>query len=367
MERIEVPAERGTYRVLVGKDLLDELPRLLEEAGLQRELPVVSDANVGPLWARGAAETLGSGPPLELPAGEPAKRWPQVERICRWLLARGVGRGAAILGVGGGVVTDMTGFAAAVYLRGIRWAAVPTTLLAMVDASVGGKTGINLDEGKNLIGAFWSPALVVADVGTLATLTQRELRAGLAEAVKTAWIGDRTLLELITGAGDGYTPEDAGRWVSLVAGCVRVKARVVAEDERERGGRQALNLGHTVGHALEAATGYRRFLHGEAVAWGLRVAARLARRRGMLSAEAEKELLEAVASLEPLPPIDDLDGDTILAHVGMDKKRDAGGVAWVLPTDEGVVLGQRIEPDELRGVLANDFRRGAVWDRMEGP
>lgn len=353
MEGIEVAAERGVYQVLVGEGLLGELPGLLRGVGLETTPAVVTDATVGPLWARETAAALGSGPPMELPTGESAKRWPRVESICRWLLARGAGREAVLLGIGGGVVTDMTGFAAAIHMRGIRWVAAPTTLLAMVDASVGGKTGINLDEGKNLIGAFWPPSLVVADVGTLATLAQRELRAGLAEAIKTAWIGDHGLLGLIASLGGTYATGNADRWVSLVAGCVRVKARIVAEDERESGARQALNLGHTVGHALEAVTGYERFLHGEAVAWGLRAAVRLSRARGLLSREAEMELLGALDLLEPLPPLADLEPDAILAHLVVDKKRDAAGVAWVLPTDEGVVVGQRIGTAELRKVLGN--------------
>jgi len=351
MERIEVPAERGLYAVLVGEGILGDLPLLLEEAGLKVRPAVVSDLNVGPLWARGVAGRLGSVPPLELPAGEPAKRWSGVERICRWLLARGAGRDSIVLGTGGGVVTDMTGFAAAIYLRGIRWTAVPTTLLAMVDASVGGKTGINLDEGKNLVGAFWPPSLVVADVATLATLPPRELRAGLAEVIKTAWIGDRSLLETIGSTGAEYAPERSGQWIALVAGCIGVKARIVAEDEREAGARQALNLGHTVGHALESVTGYQRFLHGEAVAWGLRVAAELARRRSLISTASCAELLAAVAALEPLPPIGDLDPDAVLAHLEVDKKRDAAGIAWVLPSEDGVILGQRVGSHELLEVL----------------
>ena len=351
MERIGIHAERGDYEVLVGEGLVAELPDLLREAGITTAPPVVTDRTVGPLWARAAAGLLASGPPLELPPGEPAKRWPQVESILRWLLSLGKDRGTVLLGIGGGVVTDMTGFAAAIYLRGISWVAVPTTLLAMVDASVGGKTGINLDEGKNLVGAFWPPSLVAADVETLSTLPERELRAGLAEAVKTAWIGDRSLLELIPDAGKGYSPAEADRWVALVAGCVRVKARIVMEDEREAGARQALNLGHTVAHALEAATGYERFLHGEAVAWGLRATALLARRRGVLSPDAERRLLGAVDALGPLPPIDDLDPETLLAHLALDKKRDVAGVAWVLPTDEGVVLKQRLATEEVREAL----------------
>ena len=248
--------------------------------------------------------------------------------------------------VGGGVVTDTVGFAAAVFLRGVSWIAVPTTLLAMVDASVGGKTGVNLDQGKNLVGAFWPPRLVVVDVTTLATLPSRELQAGMAEVVKTAWIGDHDLLASTPRAVTSFDALTAEGWQDLVMRCLAVKARVVSNDEREAGSRAALNLGHTIGHALEAATGYRRFLHGEAVAWGLLAAARLARRRDVLSAEGETRMCAAVRAIGDLPDITDIDPESLRSHIGRDKKRDSEGVAWVLPSDRGVVLNQRIATDE---------------------
>ncbi|MCG6964872.1 MAG: 3-dehydroquinate synthase [Acidobacteria bacterium] len=351
MQRIEVAGERGSYDVVVGRGLLGRLPALIEEGGVEGRAAPVTNTTVGPLHARSAAAAAGWGQPLELQDGEEFKRWESAEHICRWLLAGDYGRRDPLVAIGGGVVTDVVGFAAAVYLRGIEWVAVPTTLLAMVDAAVGGKTGVNLEEGKNLLGAFWPPRLVVADVDALVTLPERELRAGLAEVVKGAWIGDHGLLELLPNHTTGFGDLSPQAWQELVVRAVRIKTKVVTADERETGSRQALNLGHTLGHALESVTSYQRFLHGEAVAWGMRAAAAIANRRGLLSDRSCARLEEAVHALGPVPPLADLDPEELLAHIGRDKKRDRGGVAWVLPTDEGVVLGQRVEPVEVREVL----------------
>jgi 3-dehydroquinate synthase len=289
---------------------------------------------------------------VELPCGEANKNWATVEVTCRRWLADGVDRGSSALAIGGGIITDTVGFAAATYLRGIAWIAAPTTLLGMVDAAVGGKTGVNLPEGKNLVGAFWPPRLVIADTNTLSTLPARELRAGLAEVVKAAWISDHELLKLIPDAAvlshDSLPPQ---AWETLVARSVAIKAEIVADDEREAGRRKALNLGHTMGHALEAATRYERFLHGEAVAWGLEAAAILGRRHGLLSADGEKEVRAASRKLSERPGIADLDAETVCGYIAVDKKRDADGIAWVLPTDDGVVLDQRVETAEAVDVF----------------
>ncbi len=316
-----------------------------------RPRSVVCDSTVGPLWGTAAAASLDS-PLIELADGEEHKRWSTVEELLGRWLDEGLHRGDSVAAVGGGVLTDTVGFAAAVFLRGISWIVIPTTLLAMVDASVGGKTGVNLDQGKNLVGAFWPPRLVVIDVDTLATLPERELRAGAAEVVKTAWIGDRGLLELMPPSPlNRYTSLSPDEWEELVMRSLAVKAEIVGEDEREAGRRAALNLGHTLGHALEAATGYRRFLHGEAVAWGLLAAARLGGRHGQLGDDGEDQLRAAVAALGPLPPIADIDPESLRSHIGRDKKRDAEGVGWVLPTDGGVVLDQRVETCEVLEVF----------------
>ncbi len=358
MRELAVRSERGAYRVVVGEGLVWS-PEVFRGYVVGRQAVVVSNVTVGPLYAGELARVFGLAEPLELPDGERYKAWPQVERICREALGRGVGREGLLVGVGGGVVTDMVGFAASVLLRGVDWIAVPTTLLAMVDAAIGGKTGIDLAEGKNLIGTFWPPRLVVADVGTLRTLPPRELRAGLAEVVKSAWIGDRGLLETLPPVEAGASL-DGPAWEELVARAAAVKVRVVEEDERESGVRQALNLGHTVGHALEAATGYRRFLHGEAVAWGLLVVGRISRERGLLSKEGWQALRAAVHRLEPLPPVADVDLETLVPYLGRDKKRDGEGVAWVLPKDDGVLVGQRVTDDELRAAW-EAVTAGSPW------
>ncbi len=343
METVVVRSERGDYPVTVGTGLLGRGEPIRRMTNGTRRL-LVTDTTVGPLHGLKAGEAVDARAVVELPPGEPSKAWPQVERILAAALAAGLGRGDVLVAVGGGVVTDMTGFAASILMRGVRWLAAPTTVLAMVDAAVGGKTGINLPQGKNLAGTFWPPLAVVADVGTLRTLPEREIRAGLAEVVKAAWIGDRELLGLLDPLPD---PAETGRWTAIVARAVRVKAQIVEQDERESGLRRVLNLGHTLGHALEAATEYRRFLHGEAVAWGMLAAGRIALGRGLLSEEAWHRLETAIATLGPLPPVGDLGIDSLEPFLARDKKRDAAGVAWVLPTDGGVAADQRIAPEEL--------------------
>jgi 3-dehydroquinate synthase len=355
MQRLTVESERGAYGVIAKAGAVNGLAEFLEKEGFRRPRSVVSNTTVGPLWGQPAAKSLGV-PMIELADGEEHKRWPTVEGLLgRWLEA-GFHRGDTVAAVGGGVLTDTVGFGAAVFMRGVDWVAIPTTLLAMVDASVGGKTGVNLEQGKNLVGAFWPPRMVVIDVETLSTLPERELKAGVAEVIKTAWIGDHELLKLIPSNFDALSRE---QWQQLVMRCVAVKAKVVSEDEREAGARAALNLGHTLGHALEAATGYTHFLHGEAVAWGLLAAARLGRRHGVLSGESEEALSAAVATLGPLPSLAEIDPEAVGSHIGRDKKRHDEGIGWVLPTDKGVALDQRIAVAEALEVL-RELKKTAI-------
>lgn len=359
MTTVTVSSSRGPYAVLVEVGAAADLVAACRASGLVAPAAVVTDSNVGPLWLDRIAPGTGESR-LELPAGEVFKRWPQVETLCSRWLADGLHRGSLVAAVGGGVVTDTVGFAASIFMRGIDWVAAPTSLLAMVDAAVGGKTGVNLAEGKNLVGTFWPPRLVVADPEVLATLPPRELRAGLAEVLKHGWIAERRLLEHLERPVGRFSDLTPATWRELIGRAVAVKAEVVAADEREAGRRKALNLGHTLGHALEAATGYERFLHGEAVAWGLIGEARLARRLGLISATGARRLEEAAARLGPLPPIADLSADHVLERLGRDKKRDDLGVGWVLPTDDGVELEVRVGAEDVR----------AMWDevqRVQGP
>ncbi len=347
MQELEIQTAHGPSKVLVGRGLLADATRLVDECTLPRPRSVVSNTTVGPLYGRVLATALALERCTELPDGEEHKVWPQVQGLCTEWLDQGLHRSDAVIAIGGGVVTDTVGFASSIYMRGVRWIAAPTTLLAMVDASVGGKTGVNLEHGKNLIGTFWQPSLVLVDVDTLETLPERERRAGMAEVIKSAWIGDRDLLDLI----DPSRPISDPLWEELVMRTIQVKARIVEEDEREAGLRKALNLGHSLGHALEAATGYKRFLHGEAVAWGMRAVAAIAAERGLLANPWRRQLEAAIDRLEPLPPVVGMEPDRILHYLSKDKKSDDSGVAWVLPSDGGVVLDQRVSIEEIEAVL----------------
>jgi len=335
----------------LGGGRLDAVPAIRAELAPGAAAFVVTDANVGPLHGEGVAAAL-DAPLLVLPAGEEHKRWASVERVVHWLLGCGVERRDLLVAVGGGVITDLVGFAAAVVLRGIRWIAVPTTLLGMVDAAVGGKTGIDLDLGKNLVGSFWPPAAVVADPQVLATLDSRELRAGLAEVVKAGLIAPSTLQHVIDRHLEAAVRGDLRQVADLIHASVRVKGEVVASDALEKGARASLNLGHTVGHALEAAAGYGRFLHGEAVCWGLLAVLRLARDRGLLSTADAQTWAARVGHLAPLPPISDLTWESLAPFVARDKKRAEGRVGWVLPRDGGVVMDAGVDDAEARAVYA---------------
>jgi 3-dehydroquinate synthase len=280
----------------------------------------------------------------DLPPGEASKNLAEVERSCQWLAEQGYDRGAAVVGVGGGAATDHAGFVAAIYLRGISFALCPTTLLAMVDASVGGKTGVDLPAGKNLVGAFHQPRAVIADLGFLETLPARERAAGMAEIVKAGLIADEALfvaLERLSGA------PDADALGEIIAAAVRVKAAVVTEDERESGRRAILNFGHTLGHALEAESSYA-LLHGEAVSLGMVAALELGRARGITDGAL---VPRAVALLARLGLPVDVGGrlePRVLARVEVDKKRVSQGVKFVFVPRLGEALVQEIPLDELK-------------------
>jgi len=295
---------------------------------------------------------------LDLRAGEACKNLTEVERSCEWLAARGYDRRAAIVGIGGGAATDHAGFAAAVYLRGIAFVTVPTTLLAMVDASVGGKTGVDLGAGKNLVGAFHQPRAVVADLGYLETLPARERVAGLAEVIKCGFIADPALLAATEAWGAGGAPSDPEAYRALVAGAVRVKAGVVAEDEHEGGRRAILNFGHTIGHALEAASGYA-LLHGEAVSLGMIAALSLGRARGVtpeaLLARARR-LLENVGL--PVDVERRLDAQ-VLARVGVDKKRQGAKIRFVFCPAAGEARLEDVTADDLASHFLSSSPCGA--------
>jgi 3-dehydroquinate synthase len=286
----------------------------------------------------------------DLPGGEACKTLAEIEKTTQWLAEQGYDRRGAVIGIGGGAATDHAGFAAAVYLRGVRFALVPTTLLAMVDASVGGKTAVDLPAGKNLVGAFHQPSSVVADLGFLETLPPRELRAGLAEVVKCGFIADPALLALCESLPPGATASAAslpsGAAAEMVARAVRVKAEVVAEDETESGRRAILNFGHTVGHALEAASNYG-LLHGEAVGLGMIAALELGEARGVgspaLTARARAVLTHLGLPTDLRPRLN----AEVLSRVTVDKKRRGGAIRFVFCTAAGETKLVDVSPDEI--------------------
>ncbi len=283
--------------------------------------------------------------------GEGRKTLSTAEGILELLVTAGLDRDAVLVACGGGVVTDLAGFVASVFLRGVPWVAAPTTLLAMVDASVGGKTGVDLRAGKNLAGTIHPPRAVVVDLDTLATLPRRERASGLAEVVKIALATDGDLLERISREAASLLGDEGVATEEIVRRAIERKVELVERDETDRGARRALNLGHTTGHALEAATGYGRFLHGEAVAIGLRVACEAATARGTLDSEVTRRVVRLLEALG-LPSVwpSDLDAEEVLARARFDKKAARGRLRLVLPTAAGAT--ELVEADLAELVAA---------------
>jgi 3-dehydroquinate synthase len=274
---------------------------------------------------------------LPLPGGEDQKRIEPLERLADEMVRAGGDRTSLVIAFGGGIVNDMGGFLAAIFMRGIPVLQIPTTLLAQVDASIGGKTGVNLVSGKNLIGSFHQPLAVLIDPALLDTLPDREYRAGLWEIVKAGIIREPELFRYLTDHGDAVLARARHAVNHIIAESVRMKAEVVSGDEREADMRRILNFGHTFGHALEAETAYTRFLHGEAVAWGMRAAVHLAEMTGHLSAEDSVEILEMLDFYGPIPPVDGIPVENLFARLVHDKKTVQGKVHFVLPVRIGEV------------------------------
>jgi len=285
---------------------------------------------------------------VQVPDGERQKNARTLQRIYDSFVSARLGRDSLVLAVGGGVIGDMGGFAAATYMRGVDWACVPTTLLSMVDSSIGGKVGINHPRAKNMIGAFHQPRAVVVDPAFLDTLPARQRQTGAYEVLKCGIIGDRRLFEALRKAPPSLEGWNAEALDEAIAAACRLKADVVSQDEREGGLRRVLNLGHTLGHAFEAVTDYRRFTHGEAVGWGLIAAASLARRRGLLSTVDFGEIAAAVDGLGPRPRLGALEPERVLDAVARDKKARDGRVPFILPTEIGAVT---IVPDVTTGEI----------------
>jgi 3-dehydroquinate synthase len=283
-----------------------------------------------------------------VPDGERFKSRATLDAVYDAFLAARLGRDGLVVALGGGVVGDLAGFAAATWMRGVDWVGIPTTLLSMVDSSIGGKVGINHAKAKNMIGAFHQPRAVVIDPAFLASLPVRELRSGAYEVLKCAILGDRALFASIRRAPAGLRGWDRVEVENAIASACRIKAEVVEKDEREGGLRRVLNLGHTIGHALEAVTRYRRFTHGEAVGWGTIGAAFVARRRGLLPEASFDAIASAVDHVGPRPRVSDLEAPKVLEALSRDKKAKAGRVPFVLPTAIGrVAVHDDVTRDEV--------------------
>jgi 3-dehydroquinate synthase len=354
IRRIPVEVPGAPHEITVGRGLSWLAAGRLVRAGVKRLL-IVTDEEVvkhaGSMLK--SLRSVAPDPVLHvLPPGETAKSIERLTDLYATLAKSGVDRKGALVALGGGVVGDVAGFAAATWLRGIAWLQIPTTLLAMVDSSIGGKTGLNIKAGKNLIGALHQPLAIFTDLAFLDSLPAEQFRTGWAEVIKTAIIAKPALFERLRLSRTALMARDPGELMHLITETCRLKAEVIAEDPEDRGRRAILNYGHTVGHALEAAAGYGRLLHGDAVAWGMQAAAHLSLRMGFCSAElvnAQEDLLRSYDLLRPLPAISPAG---VLAAMQHDKKSSDGEARWVLLRDLGrVEYGCPVPTGEVKAVL----------------
>src|SRR5260370_3516160 len=333
MKRIPVKSSAGPYTVLSGLGVIHRAVQAIAGLGRYSSVHVVSSPKVwravGKTVQRGLR--LSKGSPIHLfDDAESAKNLRSVEQITRSLCCAGADRKSLIVAVGGGVVGDVSGFAAAAYLRGVGLVHIPTTLVAQVDSSIGGKTGVNLPEGKNLIGSFYPPKLVLTDPGLLRTLSDREFRGGLAEVIKHAIIADAPMFASLEKDMEKILRRDGHVLGSLIPRNVEIKARVVSRDEREAGLREILSYGHTFAHALESVTKYRRYQHGEAVAWGMIAAAFLGHELGLTRAADVSRIVSLIRRLGPLPPWPHVPNAALLNAMRSDKKTRSGILRFVL-------------------------------------
>ena len=369
-------AETRLGRMVIGEGVLaTEVAAALGDLEARRAILVSEPGAWAAVGARLAEELARSGLPVErvlLPQGEAAKRLSVIEDAARELARLRVERREPLVAIGGGALGDAAGFLAATWLRGVPFIQVPTTLVAQIDSSIGGKTGVDLPEGKNLVGAFHQPASIVIDVAVLASLDPRQRRAALAEAVKMAALGDERLFSVLEADGAAMAAGDSGATESgalaeVVERAAWAKVEVVLADEREGGGRIALNLGHSLGHAIEAAAGFGGLLHGEAVAYGLRAAARIGVERGVTPGDRADRIERLLDELElgtaPLP----LDLGAVLDTLRVDKKHAAGALRWILPTKDGWAIDADVPEELVQEVTATVLAGRRSRAGTEGP
>ena len=360
---VSVDTGRERYDILIGSGLLAQ-PQAWTGLPKASRAVVVSNETIAPLWAERLVQVLRPHYPqitvLNLPDGEAHKDWPALNSIFNHLLEHAADRKTVLFALGGGVVGDITGFAAGCYMRGVPFVQVPTTLLAQVDSSVGGKTAINHPLGKNMIGLFYQPQRVVCDLDTLHTLPQREFIAGLAEVIKYGPIADEGFLGWIEDHLDELLARDTGALTHAIRRSCEIKAEVVGQDEKEGGLRAILNFGHTFGHAIESGLGYGQWLHGEAVGCGMRMATDLSVRLGLVPPSALERMhtLLVRAGLPVCAP--DLGADVYLDWMGRDKKAEAGDIRFVVLESMGRAAVRKAPDDVVRAVLTSAVQVSAA-------
>jgi 3-dehydroquinate synthase len=351
MESVRVSLGERSYRILIQHGLIQEAGDILFSCNVGSHAVIITNTTVGPLYLPAVKKSLEDAlfqvDVIEIPDGEEYKTLAWMKRIYDRLLAYNLDRTSSIIALGGGVIGDMTGFAAATFLRGIPLMHMPTTLLAQVDSSIGGKTGVNLPQGKNMVGAFYQPRLVLIDPAVLKTLDSRELRTGMAEVIKYSVIHDRDFFYFLKdNVNSAYALNDAA--VSrIIKTCCTIKAAITEQDEREGGIRAILNFGHTIGHAIETLTSYSRFRHGEAVAMGMAAAARLSAAWGCCPHEAYTGLIALLESAGLPVQIPAFERDSYLAAIQKDKKRARGTIRMVLMKSIGEVFIEEISAEKL--------------------
>jgi 3-dehydroquinate synthase len=340
MKQFTVHAQSGPYAVCCQRGALARLGALLSTLEEKSSVFLLSSPRVFRYWGRAVIAGLREVKPAQrilFDDREEAKNLRAVEQLCRALARAGADRRSLIVALGGGVVGDVAGFVAASYARGVRIVHLPTTLVAQLDSAIGGKTGVNLPEGKNLVGAFYPPRLVVADPQVLRTLPTRQFCSGLYEVIKYAVIGDEMLFHFLERALEDLRRQKPAALDWVLERCIRAKVEIVSRDERESGLRQILNFGHTVGHALEAATNYRRFLHGEAVGWGIIASARISVEIGKLPTAHAERIHRLVRRVGKLPAVPAIPTRKLAAHLLTDKKAVGGKIRMVLARQIGQV------------------------------
>ncbi len=363
LDTVKVALGARSYEVRIGQGLIAQAGRQIAPALRRKKVAVITDDTVAALHLMALAKSLEAEgivmTALTIPPGESSKGWEQLARCTEWLLDQKIERRDVVVAFGGGVVGDLVGFAAAILRRGVRFVQIPTTLLAQVDSSVGGKTGINTAQGKNLVGAFHQPSLVLADIDVLSTLPARDFLAGYGEVVKYGLLGDATFFDWLEQNGPAMASGDAGLRQFAVNRSVEMKAGIVSRDETEEGERALLNLGHTFCHALEKATGYSdRLLHGEGVAIGCALAFELSQRLGLCSQEAPSRVRAHLRAMGTKVDLSDIQGDlpgaeALLALMGQDKKVVDGHLRFVLARSIGdAFVAEDVPPDLVKALLS---------------